>query len=381
MSECSPDAKALLEFLAGRTLTANTMAELTWERLVALARQQQIAPVLYARLKQLGVEPPSAAASQLREIYVASAALNLRLFHELTKLLNAFQTAAVAAIPIKGASLAVEVYGDVALRPMADVDLWIQRRDLEAARSVMQSLGYTVQSHIDRPQGLQDALTGETQMVKANAPLVELHWNMFPGEWLRHTARVDEHAIWSRSIPTDRGFVRKLSPEDVIIHLCVHLAVNHQMSGSGLRTLVDLDWARRRWDVNWAMVARRALTWRVSYATWLVLRGLADLFGDPDGQLPLRELAPSPMRQWILSRFASSNRMAEGLELRSGPLRFLFLLLVVDRKADALLLVWRAVFPDRLWLTLRYDEPGASGWRVAALHLRHLSSLVSNGEL
>ena len=58
--------------------------------------------------------------------------------------------------------------------------------------------------------------------------------------------------------------------------------------------------------------------------------------------------------------------LANGLELRGGPKRFLFLLSLVDRPADAVVLAWRALFPDRLWLTLRYGLPDAGSWQVWA---------------
>jgi hypothetical protein len=200
---------------------------------------------------------------------------------------------------------------------------------------------------------------------------VELHWNVFPGEWLRHTARIDEQAVWERTLPYKGEAVRQLSPEDAILHLCVHFAVNHQMSSIGLRTLLDLDRARQRWDIDWGTVARRARDWRVSHATWLVLQMLEKGFGDPEGRLPLRDLSPSPIRRRMLCRFVSLRKTIEGLHISSGPKRFLFLLALVDRPAAAFRLVWRAFVPDRTWLTLRYGLKDAPDWRIGLQRLWH----------
>jgi hypothetical protein len=153
------------------------------------------------------------------------------------------------------------------------------------------------------------------------------------------------------------------------------------MSGIGLRTLVDLDYARRKWAIDWKTVANRARNWRVSTATWIVLNALAELFGNPENQLPLRDLAPSALRQSILNRFASPRMLANGLDLSSGPRRFLFLLALVDRPIDAMVLTWRALFPDRRWLTLRYGAPNASSWRVWELHVRHLVNIAARREV
>ncbi|PKO20757.1 MAG: hypothetical protein CVU38_18385 [Chloroflexi bacterium HGW-Chloroflexi-1] len=318
-----------------------------------------------------GVTPAPAAAQRLRELYHASIIRNTRLLHEVGKIQAALQAAGIPAIPLKGACLAESVYGNIALRPMGDVDLWIRRDQIAAAHQVMQTLGYVSRSKTRRPQALQDALGGETQMFKADAPMVELHWNVFPGEWLRHTTQIDEQVIWQRTVPFHGETIRQLAPEDAIIHLCVHLAVNHQMSQTGLRTLLDLDFARRKWVIDWGTVAQRARAWRVSCAAWLVLQALAELFGDPDHRLPLPDLAPSPWRRSVLRRFVSTRAIMAGLELSSGPRRFLYLLALVDRPADAILLLWRALFPDHLWLTLRYGLQDAAPWRIWLQRLWH----------
>ncbi len=365
------DAERLIALLAGHADNIGTLTESEWERLIEFARKSNIAQMLFTYLKSQNVSPPPAVAEAIRKIHIASVTRNMKLFHELEKILRAFQTAGITAVPVKGAWLAEATYRNIALRGMGDVDLWVPRSQLDAARQVMVSLGYSSRSKADRPQELQDALVGETQLFKTNAPMVELHWNVFPGEWLRHTARIDEQDIWQRTLPHHGENVRQLSPEDAIIHICVHLAVNHQMSMPGLRTLLDLDCARQRLNIDWGTVAERARAWRVSTATWLVLRMLTELFGDPERKLPLPDLKPSTLRRGILRSFVSTRNLVEGIKISSGPKRFVFLLALVDQPADALYLIWRALMPDRTWLTLRYGLQDAPVWRIWLQRLWH----------
>ncbi len=365
------DAERLIALLAGHADNIGTLTESEWERLIEFARKSNIAQMLFTYLKSQNVSPPPAVAEAIRKIHIASVTRNMKLFHELEKILRAFQTAGITAVPVKGAWLAEATYRNIALRGMGDVDLWVPRSQLDAARQVMVSLGYSSRSRADRPQALQDALAGETQMFKTGAPMVELHWNVFPGEWLRHTARIDEQVIWQRTLPHHRENVRQLTPEDAIIHICVHLAVNHQMSMPGLRTLLDLDCARQRLNIDWGTVAERARAWRVSTATWLVLQMLAELFGDPERKLSLQDLRPSPLRRWILRRFISPQNLMEGIKISSGPKRFVFLLALVDKPSGALYLIWRALMPDRKWLTLRYGLQDAPVWRIWLQRMWH----------
>jgi hypothetical protein len=375
------DAERLVAFLSGRAVPVEGFDASDWDRVIELARRNGVAPVLSSCWKAIGTVPPPAVSDRVRSIRLASAERNIRLFHELETIFSAFKAAGITVIPLKGAWLAESVYADIAQRSMGDVDLWVKRDDLDAARRVMGSLGYSSRSKADRPQELQDALTGETQLFKAGAPMVELHWNVFPGEWLRHTARIDEQAVRERTLSYKGEAVRQLSPEDAVLHLCVHLAVSHQMSATGLRTLLDLDRARQRWSIDWEAVARRACEWRVSHAIWLVLQMLEEGFGDPEGRLPLRELRPSPLRQMILRRFISMSDMIERVHIISGPKRFLFLLALVDRPAAALRLIWRTFVPDRTWLTLRYGLMDAPAWRVALQRLWHPFRILVQGDV
>ena len=365
------DAERLIALLAGHADRIGILTESEWRRLIKYARKRSIAQVLFTYLKSQSVSLPPAIVETIREIHMVSVTRNMKLFHELEKILQAFHAAGIIAVPLKGAWLAETVYSNIALRPMGDVDLWVQRKQLDDARQVMHSLGYSLRSKADRPQALQDALAGETQLFKTGATMVELHWNVFAGEWLRHTARIDEQVIWQRTLPLNGENVRQLSPEDAIIHICVHLAVNHQMSMPGLRTLLDLDCACQRLNIDWGTVAERARAWRVSTATWLVLRMLTEIFDDPEEKLPLRILRPSPLRCRILKRFISPQKLVEGIKISSGPKRFVFLLALVDKPADAFYLIWRALMPDRTWLTLRYGLQDAPIWRIWFQRLWH----------
>ena len=366
------DAERLVALLSGHADRIGTLRDAEWERIIELARKSCGAQVLFTYLKVQGVAPPPAAAETIRNIHLASVVHNTRLFHELEKILRAFQTVGITAVPLKGVWIAEAAYGNIALRGMTDVDLWVQCNQLDAARQVMSSLGYALGcSKTDRPQALQDALGGETQMIKTGTLIVDLHLKVFAGEWLRHTARIDEQVIWQRTHPHQGENVRHLSFEDAVIHIGVHLAVNHQMSNTGLRTLLDLDCARQRLNIDWGTVARRAREWRVSTPMWLVLHLLAQLFGDPERILPLRDLSPSPLRRRILRFFVSPRSLLEGLEISSGPKRFVFLLALVDKPADAFFLVYRTLVPDRTWLTLRYGLQDAPAWRIWLQRLWH----------
>jgi len=169
MPDLSEDSRRLIALLSGLAIDTAICSEEDWRRIVELAVKQHVAPVLHARLTERGITPSAAATDRLRRIYLANAGRNTRLLHEVGNILRALRDNGIPVIPLKGACLAEAIYGNIALRQMGDVDLWIQRKHLDAARQVMQLLGYVSRSKTRRPQALQDALTGETQMFKTDA--------------------------------------------------------------------------------------------------------------------------------------------------------------------------------------------------------------------
>jgi hypothetical protein len=357
-----------------------------WEAMVDLARRQGVSPFLFHVLDPFRQKVSPSAWQALQNDYYAFAARSLLRERQLERVLKALTGAGIPVVLLKGAALARSIYPDPALRLMGDLDLWIPRDRLEGAREALQTLGYTARSKPERPLPIQDAFLGETQMVshELGMGLLELHWNAFPGEWLRHTARIDEAAIWERRVPIEGTEVSQLAPEDAVLHTCLHFAIGHQLAGLGLRPLLDLELMDRKWAIDWDMVTHRARAWQVTTATWLILDLWASLLGgedhegNPSAWLALR---PSPLRRWILRQVVSPASLAKGRPLPRGPVRRLFLLLLVDRPVDAVVLVGRAFFPERRWFTLLYGLDDAPPWRIWLQRLWHPFRVLLRGDL
>ncbi len=99
MNDLPPYAEPLVALLSGRPVAVETFAEADWQRIVDLAQWQNVAPMLYARLKARGVTPTPVAAQRMQEIYFAGINRNAHLFHELGRILRALQAADIPVIP------------------------------------------------------------------------------------------------------------------------------------------------------------------------------------------------------------------------------------------------------------------------------------------
>jgi hypothetical protein len=193
---------------------------------------------------------------------------NGRMATALGDVLDALAEADVPAMPVKGLVVAEQMYGDLALRGAADLDVLVHPADLPAGRRVLVDLGYR-----QRPEPTFTALVHEFHdppWYVGEGPeqvRLELHWDL----WADRFFRSEIDGLWgrARSGSLVGRPVRVLSLEDTLIHLAIH------RSRSALRLRWNCDVAelvRRHGDeVDWAAVAERADRVGARTATWLVL--------------------------------------------------------------------------------------------------------------
>ena len=274
------------------------------------------------------------------------------------------------AVLLKGAALAETVYDGPEQRSMADVDLWLHKQHISRACPLMEDLGFRNLENAARPLELQALADGEIQYVNSDQPptLVELHLSPFSGWWLKRTAAIDSQDIWVRREPLqDWRTFSQLAAEDAVIHMAVHLAVNHQFGLSPLRSILDILLTDQVRQVDWLLLAGRAREWRVATAVWLALVVTQQLTGAASFQTALHELQPSAWRRRRLQDFISADSILAGRDIRDEKERYLFLLLLVDRPWDAGKLMVRTLWPEGEWLDARYGG-SVDHWQ----HIRRL---------
>ncbi len=332
-------------------------------------RRQGLAALAYYRW-QAGALLPQGLKHELQAIYYMSVAQAQLQRHELATVLAALNERRLPAIAFKGAALAYTIYPDPACRPMGDLDLWLAAENMPGARAALEEGGYQAQLKPTRPLALMIHAHNELPMygTHAGTGLVELHWGVFPGEWLQRTTRVVDADLWARAIPVVLVGQPALimSPEDSVIQVAVHQTVNHNMSAPWLRGLMDIALLARHYAIDWDVVVQRARAWRVVTALWLVLSLTVDLAGLEEAAEAVRQLQPSALRCRLLGRFANAESLVLMRDLSASRWRYVFLLLLVDRGQDALRLIFRALWPEREWLIARY------GHYSLATRLRHL---------
>ncbi len=336
---------------------------------VGWLRRHHLAALAWTKFRRAYMLPPEMA-QELRQTYYLAVGDSELHRQELKDVLNTLVAAGLQPIAFKGAALAYAVYPDPAGRLMGDLDLWLAVEEMRPAQMILETAGYQFEAKADRPLALMEMHSGEVRLYGPDGAtgLVELHFGVFAGEWLRRVARVDETAIRSRcrSVELAGCPARTLTAEDHLLQIAVHTTINHQLSLSALRSLIDVTLLARHQPLDWAVVIQRAREWRVATATWLVLSLAVDLCGLNEAAEAAQHLAPSRVRQKLIGLFANAQSLVDLRDLSKSRWRYVYLLLMVDRKRDAAKLVYRALWPESEWLQARY---GKAGWRTRLQHL------------
>ncbi len=161
------EAKCLLDALARHGLGG---AEL---------RRHHLAPLAYV-----------AGHGEFERDFIANALLAERRARVVAEVVAAFSAADIPVLLLKGISYAAWLYGDPALRPMADVDLMVQPARHRVAREVLARIGFD--ERVDRVSGsrFHHAVT-----LQRRGDMIDLHRNIAqPGR-----TSIDLRAVWHRS--------------------------------------------------------------------------------------------------------------------------------------------------------------------------------------
>ncbi len=282
-----------------RAAVSNMLAagEVNWSAVVESALHARVAPLLYQIVRAEKSAPPDAIQT-LRAGYELTLRYNLYLFGELQRVLRELNAAAVPVIILKGAALAQVVYGDVGLRPLRDLDLYVPRDAVPRVERIVQELGYAV-PRVETQGGA--ALAFESQrLVLKTAPLlsqIEIHWSLIDSPF--YQTNLANEWFWDTALPCSVANepARMLGPEAQTLHLCAHLLLHH--GGSNLLWLNDVAEVIRFYyaQLDWEELLSRAPSVALTLPPRIILPQVAEEWGAPIPSNVVAKLRELPVTQ------------------------------------------------------------------------------------
>ncbi len=323
-----------------------------WVELWALLQAGEGLHFLARRLQQLDVTAPDEYVKALRAHTMAIAARNLRGRIELASAASAIGR---PILLLKGVDLADRLYRNLGHRPMGDIDFLVRREDVCAYADHFRAHGY--------------AVTPEPEAAILNSPryhhlvcvhggqktILELHWRL--GEEGTDDS-VDLEGIWERAlrIPQFASQAFVMTPEDLFLHLCVHLSRHtFETSLTQIWDLAELIEAPHL-PVDWPRALSRAQEWNALKAVRVALYCVQESLGVSTDRISdwvpdddLHQYLPDVLQN--LGRFPYSDQVAG---------HSIAVLLSPQSNWDLRLEALRAVFPPRAEMRARYGRPDDS---------------------
>ena len=322
-----------------------------WDYLFATAQAHGLLPLLHKHLSGFEDIIPGHFLSRLKRESVANSQTVLHLIGKQLRVYKLFKEHGIRVALFKGPLLAEMAYGEISLRQAGDIDLLINRRNFDHARSLLESLGYAMYPQLTAAQ-LASHLNNhcEIQFMRDEwFTVVDLHWNLAPRSFV-FRVEVDEVMSRLESVSLAGTIVETFSAEDSVLYQSMHGAKHLWRRLEWITALAET--LRSSPEINWEALLDRATKAHGIRMLGLGLR-LVEQFSDVPIPSELLKTLDSDgsmqrMSQNIRDQLFTTYGAADSTETNLYNLR------IMDRKRDALFSALRAIFvptiPD--WQTL-----------------------------
>jgi hypothetical protein len=229
-------------------------APLDWEFVVNEAAVNSILPLVARQISAVAPDvAPPAQIGRLSRAARANALRSLMLTAELIKITDLLRSQGIRAMPYKGPVLAVQAYGDVALREFEDLDVILPQGDMAKVNEIAKDLGYRPNHAWVFDTSRTSVVPGEYDYLdQTRGMVVEFHTEVT----LRHFPVIpDLDEMSRRLVPVmlSGHEVRTFGPEDMLPLLCIHGSKDF--------------WERISWiaDISEFVRSHRQLDWRAIF--------------------------------------------------------------------------------------------------------------------
>jgi hypothetical protein len=225
----APEAALLLATAGGpamdETIRGLATRVVDWTRFLQIAAQERAEAVVARRFRDLGIALPTAVDKELKVTALRADLRMARLAQRLDETLQAFKTAALPVMLLKGAALGKTVYGFVPSRPMLDLDILVPGDRRQEALAIALATGWVstplsqyqdfYSEHHHLPP-LADQRTGQFNL--------ELHTGLMTAG---HPFNWPIEEIWARARALPDGLGQVPSMSDMLLHNAIHFAWSH----------------------------------------------------------------------------------------------------------------------------------------------------------
>ena len=219
-------------------LIENLLKEnLDWNYVLKRSEEEGISLLLYCHLKSHDLPDkyhvPQDILERTKTAYYNNSLRNMLLAEEAKKILNILNAENIPAMTLKGIFLAENVYKNIAVRPITDLDLLIKKEDLAQTNGILCSLGYLAPpNYTDFFLKKEGTPINSLVYHKPGAYFfLHLHWHIVNSTWPLDSLveAIDMERIWSlaEGAQINTAGCLSLAPHHLLIYLAHHGFIHH----------------------------------------------------------------------------------------------------------------------------------------------------------
>jgi len=299
--------------------------------------EKEISLFVYYYLKKLSLLSfiPSQIHRKLEKLFLGNTAYNIIHLENLAQLVKKLNEEKIPVIILKGAALCETVYPHPGLRTFCDLDILIQRKDIQKVKGVLNRLDYSfshtlAQHHFSAFQGSNPSLP------------VEVHWDLVneASPFQKYAFQFSMNRIWKEAVPFKFRETEALwlSPEHQLIYLSTHML---KEGYSHRKWLLDLYYLLQffKGKIDWKKLFEESEKFHARRPVYYALSTLDELFQITEmnekwlSRKVLQELKPQRVSWLEKSIF---TRLLTNKPLNSHFHRFFLYVFAIEKLSDKL---------------------------------------------
>jgi hypothetical protein len=245
------------------------------DQIIDLADKEGLTCLFYRNLEKSGLLQTLSPQQRerLQTSYYQTAGFNLKLIHDLKEILYQANQENIRVVLLQGMDLLQQLYEDIGLRSMVDIDLWVRQKDYAVFTAVLTGQGYQ-----------RDPIYPNT--FRKGSTTFDLHTHLLWADRVKarkFLLNKGEEEIYQRArlIDLEGQEALCLNPYDQVLYLSLH-ALKHHMHR--LIWLADIKGLVESWNrSDWEALMNRAKELEQEKTLSCIFFLLANLF---DFQLP-----------------------------------------------------------------------------------------------
>ncbi len=229
--------------------------------------------------------------------------VNILLYEEFLNLLREFKKNGIDILPVKGILFVKELYDNMSLRPMVDIDFFVREDEYNSAIALLKSLGYKESDFLPvrrwERENFRIALTKKTQI-----PItVELHRRFSqPGRFELSITDALENVVTKE---VDGEIIRTFNDDFSFLFLIHHLGMHY--FNVKLIWVVDIVKFLYKAEVNWNRINEYVNRYKLRSVFYMTVKLLSQYMERK--KLPDYYYVPNLIKRGYLNLFFTENSL------------------------------------------------------------------------